>query len=259
MSLPENYHRLASASPFDVESHLSDEVQRAESRATLIARQRVASRFRTYVSKAASEDEREARIDSIKQDVLDTVTAACAEHDFAQSTDEVQTVLSKVMDDLRIPFKVASKGVCADCGKEKELNAEGDCASCALDKEYDQHLERAAATKEAMPGDQNAGDTYTGERQDVETDTRPERNTSGEVDVDSRRNPTEHQEIDHVPTDADLDSDPTQDKVTETIDADTPLGPEEVGPKTDTFSDSGGQANPVTSAVSAKWRVSDAE
>lgn len=236
-------------------------------RARIAATERVKSQFGRYVGKAEDKSDREARIEFAKEDILDTVTAACEEHGFT-TKDNVQEVLSGALRELRKQaFKVASTGTCSGCGKEKEIDGEGRCADCALDAEYENHLERAAGTKVAdgTGPKPETGDSYAQERVDVQGEAGPvptmdtKKVPEGGVPVPetpSNRNPSEMQSI--SPTDVDKSladgSHPQPSETGTRIDADKPIGSEQVGGPTSTHPEIGNNASPVTS----RWQVEDA-
>lgn len=242
---------------FSVIASTEDESSRASgmSRAEISSVSRVTHKFAKFVS--SSPAEAEERIDFLKQDILNTVVAACGEHGISERED-IQAVLTKAMDSLRAASKT-----------EEETEEEQE----ELDDEYEARLEREASTKVAeVP----TGDTYHQETVDLPTSTAdgsttglgggvPEMSTgqvpeSGldPIDVPSNKNRGEMQEI--RPKDFEeklVEFDPAHSPVHEQVDVDKPIGEEQVGERTDTFSTPEGQASAVTSAAShtSRWRV----
>lgn len=268
-----DYENIRTASAFDVMA--ADEAEQHEAklgnRAIIAARTRVTAKYAKYVGNAKTASEVEERIDLIKTDLLATVVAACSEHDF-NTKEEVQTVLSTVTDELR---KIATKQtyICGECDAARDSDedisgqkhgAEGCDGSWFAENGSD----RESAVKTAdLSGSQNAGDSSQGDSGvDVAKDTQPQIDTSrvpasglDKIDVGSKVHPNEHQDIDKVPTDAQLNANgidaARNDKTTDVVDADKPIGTEQVGGPTSTHSEMGNQANPVTS----KWRLADGQ
>lgn len=250
-------------------------------RAIVAARSRVERRFGTFIQKAASADERDERIRLVQDDLLGVVHAACVEHDYARH-DEVQGVLTKVLAHLRTAGEKCSE--CGDACDDGE-GWDGKCGNCA---DRDENAKEAAAplptgkdkkcqwcggkgtdgseecgpckgsgwTKEKT-ADSNNPTSYQHKTEapdkDTSLDTKTEGGRPDHIDVGSKRHPSEKQEADDEPTDKDYETDPlaasTNDAVTKTVNADTPIGSEETGPKTQTFD--GGD----TSAVTSKLRI----
>jgi hypothetical protein len=246
-------------------------------RAIVAARSRVERRFGTFVQKAASPEEREDRIRLVADDLLGVVHAACMEHDYG-TQEEIQSVLTQVLAHLRTaadPLPVGEDKKCQWCGgkgtdgpepcgpckgsgwvKEKKASSDDDEGGehecyCGKQKANGKCPDCDTKTADSNNPTSYAGGTEAPDKDtslDVSTDTgRPDF-----LDVASKRHPSEAQSVEDSPSDSDYETDPlaasTNDAVSKTVDADTPIGSEETGPKTQTF-DGGGQATPVTSKL----------
>lgn len=137
-----------------------------------------------------------------------------------------------------------------------------------------------AALKEGMPGPQNAGDNYQGETIDMgdgkPTDSEigtgdpspkidksdlPESLRQEPIDVGSVRHPVERQSIQHDV--ADLGERPGEaieqarnEPLTKTVSVDEPIGSEQTGARTETWTEAQQQA---VAARASKWSIPDDE
>lgn len=207
-----------------VASTMDAEHERLEgNRARIAATKRLEKRFLKYLSKAESEGEMNARLGLIEKPALAIVKSACEEHGY----DNMETLHTEVLTAL---------------------------------------VKRAVET----------GDSYTQETVDL---PKADQTGLGEpspkidkkdvpngglsaIDVPSAAHPSETQNVSDTTEygdrhDGPAVADPTK-SPRETVDADTATQPEfHAAPNTDTWSDKGTQAEPVTSSVEAQWSVLD--
>ncbi len=199
---------------FSVVAKLDDENSRETGlrRAKIAAVSRVDSKFAKYVG---SGDEAEDRIDFLRQDILDTVVAACNEHGISEKGD-VQSVLNDAMASLRV-----------------------------ADKDGDSYAKETVTLPKA--DESGLGSPSPA----INKDKVPEKGLDP-IDVPSSKNKGEMQEI--APTDH-LDKlkefDPAHSPVHDQVDIESPIGDEQVGDRTKTFSTPEGQSSAVTSS----WRI----
>lgn len=209
-----------------IASTMDDEHERNEgSRARIAATKRLEKRFLAYLSKASDATELDHRLAMIEAPAMKIVESACAEHRYAH------------------PAKMFNEVV---------------------------------AALRAQAADVPTGDTYESERIDLgandsglQDEGSPKINMEkvpegglDPIEVPSVRHPLERQNIRDVPEYGDRHdgpevADPTKGP-RERVDAGEPMQPEHhVAPRTDTWSDKGNQASPVTSSVEPHWTVLD--
>lgn len=213
-----------------VASTMDAEQERLEgNRARIAATKRLEKRFLKYLSKAESEGEMKARLGLIEKPARAIVKSACEEHRY----DNSETLYSEILSSL-----VKRAVETGDTYTQETV----DTPKASPDESFASGLDREPSPKT--------------DKKDV-----PSGGLSA-VDVPSAAHPSETQSVADTPEygdrhDGPENPDPTK-SPREQVDADAAMQPElHAAPNTDTWSDKGTQAEPVTSSVEAQWSVLD--
>jgi hypothetical protein len=205
---------------------MDQENEREEgNRARIASTKRLERRFLSYLKKATSTDELDQRIAMIEQPARKAVKNACEEHCYSRP----EELYGEVIASLR---EAAQPETGDTYQQERESLPSADASG--LGSEGSPKIDKGKVPADGLDP----------------------------IDVKSVQHPLTNQSVKDVPEygdrhDGPADADPTDSPRT-TVDADSPMQPELTnGPNTDTWSDKGTQADPVTSHVEAKWSVLD--